>query len=194
MKKYAFGVVSKTELTKTFDDLSERADAVPPLDGCAGFDSVVFVHLRRHWDIQPRPSDMVNWFLADWRRGAEKAKPLVECRVERLQKTWNSYIKSLMPSDGELWKKNKVDESMMRHCHSSLSIESKKIRTRNVRIERRLLTTPAGKKVGGEPTVAKRSKKRPMDSVDMISEQRRIHMRSRFSAKERDMVSGAALF
>ncbi|VDM36755.1 unnamed protein product [Toxocara canis] len=177
IKKYAMGVTDKTDMIKCFDDVSVRADPLSPQDGCAGFDSALFVHLRRHWDVNPRPSDMVSWFMVDWRRSAEMAKPVVDARVERLQKTWNSYIKSLMPSDIDLWKKNKVDdESVVRHCHGSLAVESKKIRTRNVRIERKKMAS------------AKRSKKRPMDSVDLISEQRRIHMRSRFSAKERDMV------
>uniref|UniRef100_A0A914RZE1 Uncharacterized protein n=1 Tax=Parascaris equorum TaxID=6256 RepID=A0A914RZE1_PAREQ len=114
LKKYAIGVTDKADMMKRFDDLSVRADPLMPHDGCAGFDSALFV--------------------------------------------------------------NKMDEAVLRQCHGSLSTESKKIRLRSVRVE--------AKKTPGH----KRSKKRPMDSVDLVSEQRRIHMRSRFTAKERDML------
>uniref|UniRef100_A0A1I7XSG4 RNB domain-containing protein n=1 Tax=Heterorhabditis bacteriophora TaxID=37862 RepID=A0A1I7XSG4_HETBA len=64
--------------------------------------------------------------------------------VANLQKDWNSYVRSLMPSDVELTKKKKIKEL--------------------------------------------KRKKRPLDSVDIVSEQSRVHVRSRFSPKEKDML------
>ncbi|KAK6747193.1 hypothetical protein RB195_000421 [Necator americanus] len=93
--------------------------------------------------------------------------------VANLKKDWNSYMKSLMPSEMELTKSKKlknagVPESLYTATRGTLSIDPIKKR-------------PPVKKQGAK-------KKRPLDSVDIISEQNRLHLRSRFNSRERDML------
>lgn len=61
-------------------------------------------HLKRHWDINIRPHEYIDWFVADWRRSVERVRVEVEKRVRHLERAWNSYLKSLLPSDSWVWK------------------------------------------------------------------------------------------
>ncbi|MFH4976341.1 hypothetical protein AB6A40_003050 [Gnathostoma spinigerum] len=181
-KKYSVGTFDRTNIMKEFSETTTTTfEPVPPNDGCAGVDTGLFIHLKRHWDINPRPTELVSWFLSEWRRSAEKARPTVEMRVERLQKTWNSYVKALMPPEG-IWKRNFSTALNANYLplkgHGTLSIDEKRIRTRNVRAtHERKNSNSKGK-----------SHKRSLDKIDRLSQERRIHMRSRFTAKERDML------
>ncbi|KAE9421220.1 hypothetical protein Angca_004877 [Angiostrongylus cantonensis] len=147
-KKYTMGQFDKSLVTR---DPSDKVDQITPLgprEGCAGFDSALY-HLRRHWDIDPRQNSCVGWYIARFRKQADKIRWVVESRVAKLKKDWNSYVGSLMPNEIELQKTKK-------RMHVSHNEHVKK--------------------------------KRPLDSVDIISEQNRLHLRSRFTSRERDML------
>ncbi|KIH68563.1 hypothetical protein ANCDUO_01108 [Ancylostoma duodenale] len=144
-----------------------------PHEGCAGFDSALYIHLKRHWDVDPRQNSCVGWFIARFRRQSDKIRHIVESRVANLKKDWNSYVKSLMPSELELTKSKKLlhagtSESLLPTTRCTVAIDPIKKR-------------PPMKKAGAK-------KKRPLDSVDIISEQNRLHLRSRFTSRERDML------
>ncbi|KAK6747194.1 hypothetical protein RB195_000421 [Necator americanus] len=172
-KKYSVGQFEKALVTV---DPAEEIDELIPLrphEGCAGFDSALYIHLKRHWDVDPRQNSYVCWFIARFRRQSDKIRKVVESRVANLKKDWNSYMKSLMPSEMELTKSKKlknagVPESLYTATRGTLSIDPIKKR-------------PPVKKQGAK-------KKRPLDSVDIISEQNRLHLRSRFNSRERDML------
>ncbi|CAD6190799.1 unnamed protein product [Caenorhabditis auriculariae] len=175
-RRYAMGQFDKTMILKPTD---QPIDLVPPLEpnnGCAGFDCGLFFHLKRHWDLNPRPSPCVTWFISRFRKSSDVLKNEVESKVERLQKDWNSYVKSMMPADMELTRNKKMavrtsDDTAL--FAGSRSAAAKTLRTTNL----------------GEVTPkSKPSKKRKFDSVDVLSHRNRIYMRSRFSAKERDQL------
>ncbi|KAL3998247.1 hypothetical protein ACH3XW_14275 [Acanthocheilonema viteae] len=166
-KKYTIGMFDRSQIVKPFEDLSSTFSPVLPHDGCAGFDSSFFIHLRRHWDLNPRPMEFVNWFLHEWRRATEKAKPLVESRVKNYQNSWNSYFKALVPPDSGIFRRTSSEShTLVRANPGSL-----------------------GRKSGSYGSKSfKRKKKRPYDEVDIISEQRRVHLRNRFTSLERNML------
>lgn len=47
-------------------------------------------------------------FISRYRRHTESMKGIIEERVERIEKQWNSFVRSLMPSDLELLKTKKA--------------------------------------------------------------------------------------
>uniref|UniRef100_A0A158R5M0 CID domain-containing protein n=1 Tax=Syphacia muris TaxID=451379 RepID=A0A158R5M0_9BILA len=172
-KKYALSSFYKTHIYKPIEDLTETAYPVPPYDGCAGFDSA---HLKRHWDINIRPPEYVDWFVAEWRRSVERVRAVVEIRVCNLERAWNSYLKSLIPSDSKVWKMSKVKDTVVRPPHKLRAVERKgQIRRRAVQREM---------KKGHRTSRGKRM----LDELDVLSMQSRLHFRSRFSSRERDML------
>ncbi|VDN32988.1 unnamed protein product [Gongylonema pulchrum] len=119
--------------------------------------------MRRHWDLNPKPLEFVNWFLQDWRRAADKVKAIVETRVQNYQNSWNSYFRALVPPEtgifkrptNESYKLVRANPGTMRRTHKGMSLYP-------------------------------RRKKRQFDEIDRISELRRMRLRNRFSELERD--------
>ncbi|VDM58261.1 unnamed protein product [Angiostrongylus costaricensis] len=140
-KKYTMGQFDKSLVTR---DPSDKVDQITPLgprEGCAGFDSALYMQVcKRHWDIDPRQNSCVGWYIARFRKQADKIR----------------------------WE-DSTDATVFSTTRTTLAIdpETKK--------------KPPFKK----PHV---KKKRPLDSVDIISEQNRLHLRSRFTSRERDML------
>ncbi|EYC19173.1 hypothetical protein Y032_0025g1215 [Ancylostoma ceylanicum] len=172
-KKYSLGLFEKALVMANPTDEIDELIPLGPHEGCAGFDSALYIHLKRHWDVDPRQNSCVGWFIARFRRQSDKVRHIVESRVANLKKDWNSYVKSLMPSELELTKSKKLlhagsSESLLPTTRCTVSIDPIKKR-------------PPMKKAGAK-------KKRPLDSVDIISEQNRLHLRSRFTSRERDML------
>ncbi|CAJ0572503.1 unnamed protein product, partial [Mesorhabditis spiculigera] len=172
-KLYSFGLFNKEQVTYQGDLHAEPETPLtplPPSDGCAGFDSALYVHLKRHWDLNPRPGDITAWFTAWFRKKADRAKPIIEQRVQRLQRDWNSIVRTFMPTDVELTRKKRVkgSQDLMLHSLNQLIMEPKV----------RLQALPKGHK----------HKKRPLDSIDIVSQQNRLHLRCRFQPRERDML------
>ncbi|CAI4224981.1 unnamed protein product [Auanema sp. JU1783] len=167
-KKYSLGVFDKASVTI---DPEQEIVLYPlePNDGCAGFDSSLFLHLRRHWELNPRPSVVTHWFIERFRRQSDAVKRLIESRVSSIQQDWNSYVKILMPSDVDLNKSKRIRAATYSSTRSSIGLESKS----KLRVMRKGII---------------KKKKRPLDTVDMVSEQARLHVRSRFNSKERDML------
>ncbi|KAM3721200.1 General transcription factor 3C polypeptide [Dirofilaria immitis] len=147
-KKYTIGMFDRSQIAKPFEDLSTTFPPILPHDGCAGFDSSFFIHLRRHWDLNPRPIEFVNWFLHEWRRASEKSRALV-------------------PSDNGIFRRMSSENHVM-------------VRTNPGSLGRK--NSSYGSKS------FKRKKKRPYDEIDIISDQRRVHLRNRFSSLERNML------
>ncbi|VDN05694.1 unnamed protein product [Thelazia callipaeda] len=164
-KKYTFGMFDRSQIMKSFEDLSTEISPILPHDGCAGFDSSFFVHLRRHWDLNPQPLGVVSWFMSDWRRSYENAKSIVESRVKSHRNTWNSYYRALLPPDSGVFKKS----------HES------------VRANPGSLIRKSGFR-HSKPSAISNSKKRSFDEVDIISQQHRMHLRNRFTSLERNML------
>ncbi|CAG9532989.1 unnamed protein product [Cercopithifilaria johnstoni] len=166
-KKYTIGMFDRSQIVKPFEDLSTAFSPILPHDGCAGFDSSFFIHLRRHWDLNPRPMEFVNWFLHEWRRATEKTKSLVESRVKNYQNSWNSYFRALVPPDSGIFRRTcNESHALVRANPGSLGRKSSSYSSKSF----------------------KGKKKRPYDEVDIISEQRRVHLRNRFTLLERNML------
>lgn len=51
---------------------------------------MIFSHMKRHWDLNPQPINFVSWFLQGWRRSFEKNKKIIQSKVQRFQKAWDS--------------------------------------------------------------------------------------------------------
>uniref|UniRef100_A0A158Q6Q2 DEP domain-containing protein n=1 Tax=Elaeophora elaphi TaxID=1147741 RepID=A0A158Q6Q2_9BILA len=183
-KKYTIGMFDRSQIVKPFEDLSTTVFPILPHDGCAGFDSSFFIHLRRHWDLNPRPMEFVNWFLHEWRRATEKSKSLVESRVKNYQNSWNSYFRALVPPDSGIFRRSEIE---FRQIHVFLiffyrtSNESHALVRSNPGSLGRKSCSYGSKSLKGK-------KKRPYDEVDIISEQRRVHLRNRFTSLERNML------
>ncbi|TKR76349.1 hypothetical protein L596_017498 [Steinernema carpocapsae] len=185
-RKYAMGTFDRSQI---MGDPSEEYSVVLPIkpnDGCAGFACDLFVHLKRHWDLNPRPGEYISWFINKWRNDAENARDHVESRVEKLQSHWNSFIIALMPSDMEMVKRYTTEDAEhvveigdCKDDRDSTHGRIKKLRPFALRMHK----TPQEKASRGNKT-----KKRKLDEIDMLSETRRMFLRSRFSAKERDML------
>ncbi|VDK41757.1 unnamed protein product [Gongylonema pulchrum] len=164
-KKYTIGVFDRSQIIKQYNDHSTDVSPNMPHNGCAGFESSFFIHLRRHWDLNPKPLEFVNWFLQDWRRAADKVKAIVETRVQNYQNSWNSYFRALVPPEtgifkrptNESYKLVRANPGTMRRTHKGMSLYP-------------------------------RRKKRQFDEIDRISELRRMRLRNRFSELERDTL------
>ncbi|VDK88842.1 unnamed protein product [Litomosoides sigmodontis] len=166
-KKYTIGMFDRSQIVKPFEDLLTTFSPVLPHDGCAGFDSSFFIHLRRHWDLNPRPIEFVNWFLHEWRRATEKWKSVVESRVKNYQNSWNTHFRALVPPESGIFRRMSNESHVL------------------VRANPGSLGRRSGS-YGSKPPKGK--KKRPYDEVDIISEQRRVHLRNRFTSLERNML------
>ncbi|GMR48058.1 hypothetical protein PMAYCL1PPCAC_18253, partial [Pristionchus mayeri] len=176
-RAFSIGTVDKTPVSSSMEVAEEGAHPIGNRDGCAGFSVKLCVHLSRHWEPNLRPHSVVNWFISRYRRHTESMKGVIEGRVERLEKQWSSFVRSLMPSDLELLRQKKatvkrelVEPSITIRSGSALAVEPKKQK----RVE------------GGTPKSS--AKKRPLDPVDILSEKNRMHVRSRFNSRERDML------
>ncbi|VDM93941.1 unnamed protein product, partial [Onchocerca ochengi] len=124
-------------------------------------------HLRRHWDLNPRPMEFISWFLYEWRRASEKSKSLVESRVKNYQNSWNSYFRALVPSDNGIFRRTSSESHIMVRANpGSLGRKNNNYGSKSF----------------------KGKKKRPYDEIDIISEQRRVHLRNRFTSLERNML------
>ncbi|EJD76388.1 hypothetical protein LOAG_16678 [Loa loa] len=166
-KKYTIGMFDRSQIVKPFEDLSTTFSPVLPHDGCAGFDCSFFIHLRRHWDLNPRPMEFVSWFLHEWRRATEKTKSLIESRVKNYQNSWNSYFRALVPSEIGIFRRTSSEgHALVRANPGFLGRKSSSCGSKSF----------------------KGKKKRPYDEVDIISEQRRVHLRNRFTSLERNML------
>ncbi|KAK5967050.1 hypothetical protein GCK32_009544 [Trichostrongylus colubriformis] len=184
-KKYSMGQFDKCLVLK---DPQERPDNILPLgpnEGVAGFDSALYIHLKRHWDVDPGQNSSVGWFIARFRKQSDKVRTIVETRVANLKKDWNSYVKSLMPSELELLKSKKqknatqTKDGFFPTARNPVAIDP----TAKKRPNLKKPSTPMLKIYSQTG-----KKKRPMDSVDLISAQNRLHLRSRFNSRERDML------
>ncbi|GMS95753.1 hypothetical protein PENTCL1PPCAC_17928, partial [Pristionchus entomophagus] len=177
-RAFSIGTVDKTPISYSIDEAEQGADPMGARDGCAGFSSKICVHLSRHWEPNLRPHSVVNWFISRYRRHTESMKGVIEERVMRLEKQWSSFVRSLMPSDMELLRKKKatvkremIEPSINIRSGTAMALEPKK-----------------QKRLEGTPKVRSSAKKRPLDPVDILSEKNRMHVRSRFNSRERDML------
>ncbi|KAK6024487.1 hypothetical protein OSTOST_09699, partial [Ostertagia ostertagi] len=180
--------VNSEEISLVIKDPQEKVGTLLPIapnEGVAGFDSALYIHLKRHWDVDPGQNSCVGWFIARFRKQSDKVRSIVEARVANLKKDWNSYVKSLMPSELDLLKSKKqknatqTKDGFFPTARNPVAIDPTAKKRPNL-------------KKPSTPTLKIYSqcgkKKRPMDSVDLISAQNRLHLRSRFNSRERDML------
>ncbi|KAJ1347398.1 hypothetical protein KIN20_002439 [Parelaphostrongylus tenuis] len=180
-KKYSMGLFDKNLVIRDPSDSIDEIIPLGPREGCAGFDSALYIHLRRHWDIDPRQNSCVGWYIARFRRQSDKSRSVVECRVAKMKKDTNGLSRKcqvlyLMPNEIEPQKAKKRP-----HDDSGDATYSapRKVLASDLLAKRK----PPFKKVGQSGR-----RKRQLDSVDIISEQNRFYLRSRFSSRERDML------
>uniref|UniRef100_A0A8R1U8L7 GTF3C1 extended winged-helix domain-containing protein n=1 Tax=Pristionchus pacificus TaxID=54126 RepID=A0A8R1U8L7_PRIPA len=177
-RAFSIGTVDRTPVSHSIEEAEEGVEPIGSRDGCAGFTAKICIHLSRHWEPNVRPHSIVSWFISRYRRHTESMKGIIEERVERIEKQWNSFVRSLMPSDLELLKTKKatakkeiVETTMNIRSGSALSLEPKK-----------------QKRADGGGISKSLTKKRPLDPVDILSEKNKMHVRSRFNSRERDML------
>ncbi|KAK0414710.1 hypothetical protein QR680_011579 [Steinernema hermaphroditum] len=184
-RKYAMGTFERTHIMGDTSQEYNLIEPIAPHDGCAGFTSDLFVHLKRHWDLNPRPGEYINWFINKWRNDAEMARKHVEQRVENLQPHWNSFIIALMPSDLDMVKRQKMANSTLIGTPTIRSLrEDGHGRIKKQKPFAQRMPRNAQEKAKAKPNKGKRK----LDEIDLLSENRRMFLRSRFSAKEKDML------
>ncbi|VDO44093.1 unnamed protein product, partial [Onchocerca flexuosa] len=92
---------------------------------------------------------------------------LVESRVKNYQNSWNSYFRALVPSDNGIFRRTSSESHIMVRANpGSLGRKNNSYGSKSF----------------------KGKKKRPYDEIDIISEQRRVHLRNRFTSLERNML------
>jgi hypothetical protein len=105
-RKYAQGTIDRAPLTANYDVEIDQIDPVGNNDGCAGLDAQLFTHLQRNWELNTQPgSSSTDWFLKRWQHTSARLSSYVSERVCRLEKNWNSYITTFLPTDLDLAKK-----------------------------------------------------------------------------------------
>ncbi|GMT24165.1 hypothetical protein PFISCL1PPCAC_15462, partial [Pristionchus fissidentatus] len=177
-RSFSIGTVDRTPISTSIEQAEDDVGPIGVRDGCAGFNSKLCIHLARHWEPNLRPHTVVNWFISRYRRHTDSMRVVIEERVERLEKQWSSFVRSLMPSDLELLKKKKAIVKRGLADPSSL--------TPIIRSGTAIAAEPKKQKRIGTPKST--AKKRPLDPVDLLSEKNRMHVRSRFNSRERDML------
>ncbi|CAI5448942.1 unnamed protein product [Caenorhabditis angaria] len=171
-KVYSAGYFDKKLIERPHESEEKRIYPIGPRDGVAGFDSALFMHVKKNWDMITNPSSVCSWFISQFRKDSEELKTLVEERVEHLQKDWNSFMKSLMPTDLDLTK------SKMKTVTSMAEFTLKQVRKRGAGSDGN----------NGNSRKLANHKKRKMDSIDCISNANRVFIRCRFTPKERDQL------
>uniref|UniRef100_A0A914WRI4 General transcription factor 3C polypeptide 1 n=1 Tax=Plectus sambesii TaxID=2011161 RepID=A0A914WRI4_9BILA len=184
-RRYAVAGAEKAAVWHDIDNFPERVEPFEPRDSVCGFDAGIFAHLKRNWELNLQPPRVVDWFMNEWRRRADQLGPIVEQRVDVIKPGWNSYVKALMPTENFLLHASKKGATP-RSADMAMSANS----LSKLRMKRGPAMGSARPRVISKQKKGKkeRSNKRIRDRIDVLSEQRRIHMRSRFSAKERDML------
>nr|CDJ81025.1 Hypothetical protein CBG16818 [Haemonchus contortus] len=186
-KKYSMGQFDKCLVIKDPQQKVNNLTPLGPNEGVAGFDSALYIHLKRHWDVDPGQNSCVGWFIARFRKQSDKVRSIVEDRVANLKKDWNSYVKSLMPSELDLLKSKKqknatqTKDGFFPTARNPVAIDPTAKKRPN-------LKKPSTSTVELKVYPQSGKKKRPMDSVDLLSAQNRLHLRSRFNSRERDML------
>lgn len=105
-RKYSQGAVDRTPMTVDYDTEIDEIAPVGNADGCAGLDAQLFSHRQRNWELHTQPeSDSTEWFLRRWQHNSARLSSYVSERVTRLEKNWNSYISSFLPTDLDLARK-----------------------------------------------------------------------------------------
>lgn len=146
-------------------------------DGVAGFDSALFLHLKRHWDLITVPHASVAWFAARFRKCSDEVKKTVEARVRSVHKDWNNFTRlSLADNDFSKVPNQLKVELPPRAMIKKFGGASK---------PKAAIINQNGPKTKASPT---KPKKRKLDSVDLVSSSVRISVRCRFSPKERDQL------
>ncbi|KAI1697843.1 general transcription factor 3C polypeptide 1 [Ditylenchus destructor] len=123
-RKYTLGVIDRIPFQVPHDHVIDDA-IVPPTtyrNGCAGFDPSLFVHINRHWELAQAAGvnqlhvhtggtkDNLDWFTEHWKRSMDPVREWVMPRVAQLNTSWSSYVVTLMPTDGMLFRK-KIKEA-----------------------------------------------------------------------------------
>ncbi|CAB3409866.1 unnamed protein product [Caenorhabditis bovis] len=168
-KMYSIGNFDKSIIEKPLNEEIEMINPIDPRDGVAGFDSALYLHLKRHWDLITVPHDCVGWFIARYRKESELLKPKIEHKVSNIQRDWNSFVKSMMPTDMEL---SKVKRQTNFQISAGFHIARNSVRSSN----------------RPENPMIKNMKRRKPDSVDLMSTKSRTTLRCRFTPKERDQL------
>ncbi|PIC37281.1 hypothetical protein B9Z55_015964 [Caenorhabditis nigoni] len=169
-KCYSIGVFDRTLVETEKLPGIEELPCHPNIqnDGVAGFDSALFIHLKRHWDLCTVPHATVNWFITKFKKCSEEMKKIIETRVKSVHKDWNNFTR-LSISDSDFLRTSNV---LKVECPPKMI-----------------------KKFGGASSKPKtprarplKPKKRKLDSVDLVSSSARISVRCRFTPKERDQL------
>ncbi|KAF1759618.1 hypothetical protein GCK72_016085 [Caenorhabditis remanei] len=157
------------------DQVSNIQELYPRVltDGVAGFDSALFLHLKRHWDICTVPHVVVAWFITKFRKCSDEMKREIEKRVRSVHKDWNNFTRLSL-----------TDKDSMKSASNKLKVEypPKMIKKFGGASKSIISSTPSTSSKKLKP------KKRKLDSVDLVSSSARISVRCRFSPKERDQL------
>ncbi|CAI2349869.1 unnamed protein product [Caenorhabditis sp. 36 PRJEB53466] len=166
-KLFSIGVFDKKVVERQHVDVSRTLSPNTLRDGVAGFDSALFLHLKRHWELLTAPHLIVSWFVTKFRKCSEVMKPIIEKKVRVLQRDWNNFMR-LTLTDSDAMKNS---NSLNVECPPKVKKNFRSFKTKSK--EKKLLRNP---------------KKRKPDSVDLVSSSSRISVRCRFSPKERDQL------
>uniref|UniRef100_A0A915D9A1 Uncharacterized protein n=1 Tax=Ditylenchus dipsaci TaxID=166011 RepID=A0A915D9A1_9BILA len=121
-KKYSFGSVDRMPFFSPFDiPIEDIIEPPTPINGCGGFDPSLFIHITRQWELsmpdvkpgQPISETAGNlaWLIQRWKQAANECREWVLPRVEKLDTSWGSFVGSLMPSDGAMFRKKRKNMS-----------------------------------------------------------------------------------
>uniref|UniRef100_A0A0N4Z4M9 B-block_TFIIIC domain-containing protein n=1 Tax=Parastrongyloides trichosuri TaxID=131310 RepID=A0A0N4Z4M9_PARTI len=190
-KTFVLGLIEKDSYRRPIQDYNDELVLNDANNGCCGFHPSLFLHLKRHWDINTGPDDIFRWFSVYVSESGEEMKSFIEQSVEKLNIGWNSCLHLLMAPDGSINKRNrKVQPKFADPTCRGLPI-LKRISSQSLSNSRK------HKKVNGESVIddkgyliVKRSKtkKRTLDEKDALVIQDRTQLRVRFTKREKDLL------
>ncbi|KAI1702838.1 general transcription factor 3C polypeptide 1 [Ditylenchus destructor] len=185
-RKYTLGVIDRIPFQAPHDQIIDDA-IVPPTtyrNGCAGFDPSLFVHINRHWELAQAAGvnqlhvhtggtkDNLDWFAEHWKRSMDPVREWVMQRVAQLNTSWSSYVVTLMPTDGMLFRKK------IKEAHASANANRSEISMVSGISYFRRVTKLRGTKRKPAPSPSKDS-----DSSSIPSPSKKVKPRRRKSAK-----------
>ncbi|CEF68803.1 Hypothetical protein SRAE_2000345800 [Strongyloides ratti] len=190
-RQFLTGLIEKDKYRRPIQQYNEELNLNDSDKGCGGFHPSLFMHLKRHWDINTGPDDIFKWFSAKLSLSGESVKEFIQKSVAKLNNGWNSCIHLLMASDGLIYKGYKKKQSKISDPNCTGLPILKRISTQS------LSNNIKHKKINGESVIddkgyliVKRSKtkRKHLDEKDIRVIQDRTQLRVKYTKREKDLL------
>uniref|UniRef100_A0A0N5B8E3 B-block_TFIIIC domain-containing protein n=1 Tax=Strongyloides papillosus TaxID=174720 RepID=A0A0N5B8E3_STREA len=190
-RQFLSGLIEKDKYRRPIQQYDEEIVLDDTNNGCGGFHPSLFMHLKRHWDINTGPDDIFKWFSARVSLSGENVKNFIEQSVAKLNVGWNSCIHLLMASDGPVYKRYRKSQPKISDPNCSGLPILRRISAQSLSNNRK------HKKINGESVIddkgyliVKRSKtkRKHLDEKDIRVIQDRTQLRVKYTKREKDLL------